>query len=64
MHQLSNNDLNGVRSVNIAVNDLLHQFQVKAMQDVKGLHTLLTVIATYQGHRYIAQSIIPGTHCL
>jgi protein TIF31 len=42
----SNNDLKGV----IAYNNV----------DIDELHTLLTAIIDYRGHRLIAQSIIPG----
>ena len=37
-----------------------HKFQVFNAADVKGLHTLGTVIVDYKGFRITAQSIIPG----
>jgi protein TIF31 len=42
----ANNDLNGVKLYNLT--------------DVDGLHTVLTAIVDYRGHRVVAQSIIPG----
>eukprot|EP01112_Ceratiomyxa_fruticulosa_P021253 TRINITY_DN7410_c0_g1_i1.p1 TRINITY_DN7410_c0_g1~~TRINITY_DN7410_c0_g1_i1.p1 ORF type:complete len:1364 (+),score=366.09 TRINITY_DN7410_c0_g1_i1:107-4198(+) len=45
-YQSANLDLKGVRLYQLA--------------DIKGLHTLATAIIDFQGHRVIAQSIIPG----
>lgn len=42
----ANNDLKGVRLYNLV--------------DIDGLHTVLTAIIDYRGHRVVAQSIIPG----
>eukprot|EP01117_Protostelium_nocturnum_P011592 TRINITY_DN4206_c0_g1_i1.p1 TRINITY_DN4206_c0_g1~~TRINITY_DN4206_c0_g1_i1.p1 ORF type:complete len:1296 (-),score=607.29 TRINITY_DN4206_c0_g1_i1:314-4201(-) len=45
-HVSANNDLKGIRALNLA--------------DVEGLHTLATALIDYRGYRMCAQSIIPG----
>ncbi len=62
-HVGANNDLKGVKLYNLAVRLWVKLYATKILtllQDVEGLHTVLTAIIDYRGHRVVAQSIIPG----
>ena len=70
-----NNDLKALRHLNRVVSHFLKRRKEVEnidelnfafsfsffVQTIPGVHTLLTAVIDYKGHRLVAQNIIPGT---
>jgi len=53
-------EMGGDRAVYCSFNNDLQGIKILNKVDIKGLHTLITAIIDYKGHRLCAQGIIPG----